>query len=354
MTRPTFWKRLPGYLATGLLTLTTTLWTYWSMGELYYEAWGLPFPEPLFYLIPGVSCILLSLIALTWPRLGGWLIIAIGSAFTTWRWVIQAQNAGLTLRWMLSWFPISGLLVIIGGVFILEGRLQRRREAGWTPHPNWFRRNLRYLIALGPALLIIIGLSLYWLPVLQSRQDDGDRGARLIEGNGVTLVWAPAGPGWNWQQEWGGYPSWDSLALYGVPPAGVEDKAGYEDRHATATDMATTGLCHYLSADGLTLMDEPQDIWRMPTTDELVRSLVKHGENAGCTWDGQSQEADCSVKPDKETPLWAPDQPPVYYWTADEYDTEEAYYANYAGSGISSQPKSWGNPRHGYRCVREP
>jgi len=36
-----------------------------------------------------------------------------------------------------------------------------------------------------------------------------------------------------------------------------------------------------------------------------------------------------------------------HYWSADEYDEQEAYYVSY-------QPKSWGNPRHGYRCVREP
>jgi hypothetical protein len=100
----------------------------------------------------------------------------------------------------------------------------------------------------------------------------------------------------------------------------------------------------------------------MPTTDEIVRSLVRHGENAGCAlrqaqdgaWDGESGEADCRTSPDKETPLWAPDQPPIYYWSADEYDEHEAYYVGYNGRGVYSQKKSWGNPRHGYRCVREP
>ncbi len=190
--------------------------------------------------------------------------------------------------------------------------------------------------------------------MLLTRVDDGDRGARLIEGTGVTLIWAPKGPGWNWKQPWGGYPSWDHIALYGVPPVGFEDKLGYADRHATMKDMETTGLCRYLSEDGLTLMDEPQDIWRMPTTDEIVRSLVQHGENAGCTWDGEAGNADCSGRPNKDTPLWAPDEEPIYYWSADEYDEHEAYYVSYNGSMIAHQPKSWGNPRHGYRCVREP
>jgi hypothetical protein len=118
--------------------------------------------------------------------------------------------------------------------------------------------------------------------------------------------------------------------------------------------MQLTGLCWYLSEDGSTLMGEPQGFWRMPTTDEIVRSLVRDGSHAGCAWDGVSQSARCEVTPDKETPLWVPSWSPIYYWSADEYDEQEAYYVSYHGSIISYQPKSWGNPRHGYRCVREP
>ena len=137
-------------------------------------------------------------------------------------------------------------------------------------------------------------------------------------------------------------------------PAGVQDKDGEEGAHARTEDMQTTGLCGYLSEDGTTLMVEPLGVWRMPTTDEIVRSLVLHGDNAGCTCDGRSQSADCRSRPDKETPLWAPDQSPIYYWSADEYDADQAYYVNYTGTIVSHQDKAWGNPRHGYRCVREP
>jgi len=94
-------------------------------------------------------------------------------------------------------------------------------------------------------------------------------------------------------------------------------------------------------------------------TDEIVRPLVRHGENAGCTRHGESGSADCTIAPDKETPLWALDLSPIYYWSADQYDEHEAWYVPYtgghsSGGSISSQPKSRGNPRHGYRCVREP
>ena len=148
--------------------------------------------------------------------------------------------------------------------------------------------------------------------------------------------------------------SWNDIAFYGVPPVGFGDKPGYENKNATEADMRATGLCSYLSEDGLTLMMERQDIWHMPTTDEIVRSLVRDGRNAGCTWDGGSTSAVCRVTPDKETPLWAPDRSPIYYWAADEYDERQAYYVSYNGKGINHQPKSWGNQRHGYRFVREP
>ncbi|MGB3633643.1 MAG: hypothetical protein WA982_06350 [Rubrobacteraceae bacterium] len=61
--------------------------------------------------------------------------------------------------------------------------------------------------------------------------------------------------------------------------------------------------------------------------------------------------AKCELRPDKGTPLWASDEAPIYYWSADEYDAEEAYYVGYKGS-VVKQPKSFGNPRHGYRCGR--
>jgi hypothetical protein len=293
-------RRLPGYIATALVILTTTFWTYWGVGEMYYEGWGMAFPDPMRYLIPAAACLALTLVALTWPRLGGWLLIIIGVAFTAWWWRLAAARGWLSLKWILGTFPVSSLLILTGVLFLLEGRYRRQQRAeGWTPPKKWLRRNLRYVLAIGFPLLIVIGVSAYFAPLLLTRLDDGDRGARLIEGNGVILVWAPKGPGWNWTQPGDGHLSWDHLALYGVPPIGFGDKPGYENRHATAEDMETTGLCHYLSEDGTTLMVEPQYIWRMPTTDEIVRSLVRGGENAGCTWDGEAESATCERQPNK-------------------------------------------------------
>jgi hypothetical protein len=202
-----------------------------------------------------------------------------------------------------------------------------------------------------------VGLSIYSLPIVLTRIDDGDRGARLIEGNGVTLIWAPEGPGWNWRQDFGGFPSWNRIALYGLPPIGMGDKPGYGSEvgvFASTEEMAKYNLCLYLSEDGLTLETEPQNIWRMPTVDDYARSFARHGENAGCLWQGEDHDQmECNILPDKETPLWAPDLDPIYYWAANEYNDREAYFVSYNG-WVNTAYKPGGNPRHSHRCVRDP
>ena len=364
MTRTEFKRKLPGYIATGLASLTTTLWTFWGVGEMYYEGWWGAWYNRLPYLVPGTVFLIFTMAALTWPRVGGWMMIIVGGGLFVW-WMNMVDFAPERL---FMAFMLGGFAALIGILFLFEARRQQRlRAEGWMPPARWFRRNLRYVVAFTPPLLTVILTTALFAPLLLSRVDDGDRGARLIEGNGVTLVWAPAGPGWSegigpsraaGRLLPGANLSWNGIAFYGVPPVGFGNKPGYEDGDATAADMQTTGLCRYLSEDGTTLMAEPQDIWRMATTDEIVRSLVRGGENAGCTWDGEAESADCEREPNKDTPLWAPDESPIYYWSADEYDEEEAWYVPYTGGGryggrISYQPKNWGNPRHGYRCVRD-
>jgi hypothetical protein len=337
----------------------TAVWTYWGFGEMYHEGWWGAWYNRLPYLAIPAVCMLLTLAALRWPRVGGWLIILIGGAFTVFFMDFEVVDDRLTIGRDLAGFLISGPLVLIGVLFLMEAARRRREVPAEPPHARWWRRNLSRLLAIGVPLAIGCAFSAVMLPVVLTRVDDGGRGARLIEGNGVTLVWAPEGPGWNWRQPWGGFPSWDRVALYGVEPAGMEDKPGYgwragERIHATEEEMRETQLCRYLSENGLVLLDEPPDIWRMPTTEEMVRSLGRHGQNSGCVWDGEVRSrAQCEIQPDKESPLWATDQPAIYYWTADEYDERLGYFVAYNGM-VNAALKSGGNPRHSYRCVRDP
>ena len=358
MIKRIFNDRTPGAIAAGLLIVISAFWCYWSIGEMYHEGWWGPWYVRLVYLIPGTAFLLLTLIGIRWPQVGGWLIIGIGGLFTVFFLDIGIVDGKLTVGRDLAGFLVSGPLVFLGALLLIEARNRKRRIArGWVPHTAWWRRNIWYILALAPPILIAAGLSAYSLPIVLTRVDDGDRGARLIEGNGVTLVWAPEGPGWNWRQDFGGFPSWNMIALYGVPPVGMGEKPGYDGRLgelASAEEMAKYNLCLYLSQDGLTLEAEPQNIWRMPTVDDYARSLVRHGENAGCAWQGQSHGVlECAVPPDKETPLWNPELDPIYYWAAEEYDDRDAYFVSFNG-WVNTAGKTGGNPRHSYRCVRDP
>ncbi len=358
MLKKIFNEVAPGWVGRVLLITITAFWFYWSVGEMYHEGWWGPFYIRLLYMIPGTAFLILTLIGIKWPRIGGWLIIVIGGLFTIFFLDISFVDGKLSIGRDMAGFMVSGPLVLLGVLLLVEAHNQKQRMAqGWVPHSKWWRRNIWYLLAVAPPLLIFIGLSIYSLPIVLTRIDDGERGARLIEGNGVTLIWVPEGPGWNWRQDFGGFPSWNRIALYGLPPVGMGDKPGYGSEigvFASAEDMAKYNLCRYLSEDGLTLETEPQNIWRMPSVDDYARSFARHGENAGCLWQGEDHDQmECNILPDKETPLWAPDLDPIYYWAAEEYDDRNAYFVSYNG-WVNTAYKPGGNPRHSHRCVRDP
>lgn len=336
-------KQMPGMIASGLMILVTTLCTYWGVAEMYHEDWWGSLSNALPYLAPVAITLTPTLIAFRWPRIGGALLIALGMVAG---WFFG--NAGVVF--------ISAVIAIIGAAFCIDGWIVSRNSGDHSP--RW-RGRARYRLAVGAPALVVIVISAIRLPAVLMRIDDGDRSARAIVTQGRTLIWAPAGPGWNWKQDWGGYPGWQSLALYGVDPVGLGEKPGYgrrvdSTRYATAADMIEHNLCLFLESDGLTLAAAPVHIWRMPTTAEVVGALVHHGDSASCLWQGEfGREVTCSTTPDKESPLWATDVSVIYYWTADSYNDPRGYYVSFNGF-VNAENKLGGNPRHGYRCVREP
>ena len=338
--------RVPGLVALGVVTCTAAVAVFWGVNEMFHEGWWGPVPHRLLYLVPGAVFTGLAVIAARWPRFGGALLMGMAAVMLLGWKPLFGNNIGLT---------IGGFFVCAGIPFMFDGTFRDRlRAAGHEPVGPWWRRNWRTLIAGGVPLLLALGIVVNWIVILSARVDDGDRTARLIEGNGVRLVWAPTGPGWSeGGRRAGDNLSWDQIALYGVEPVGFGEKPNRHLARASAADRDEFCLCRYLSADGTRLMDTPQDVWRLPTADEIVRSLVIHGENAGGAWGGELGRPRFVRFPDKETPLWAPDRSAIYYWAADEWSDEEAVYVSFNG-WVRAQPKNWGNPRHGHRCVKDP
>jgi hypothetical protein len=343
-------RSLPGHIATVLASVATTGLAVMGAASMFYEGWGQPPLELLAYLLPGAACLMLCLVAAHWPRGGGLALLLASVAFGA-AWLRGQQGRGVppamlafTLAMML------GPVILTGVLFLLEARHRRLlRQEGVAPSPHWLVRNHRSLILAGVPLLALAVVCAQQVPGLLARRDDGIRGARVIEGNGVTLVWAPGGPGWNWKRPDRSPLTWNEIALYGVAPVGLAGKDRNGLPPARREDMDRTNLCLHLSDDGSTLLVEPPRIWRMPTADEIVRSLTRDGANAGCAWDGKQGHAPCRRPPDKETPLWAPDERPIYYWAASDHDPVAALGVNYTG-GITPQPKTSRGP--GFRCVR--
>jgi hypothetical protein len=93
------------------------------------------------------------------------------------------------------------------------------------------------------------------------------------------------------------------------------------------------------------------NIWRLPTVDEAVRSMARHGQNSGGVWNEETAKATYNTTPDKESPLWNVYSQVIYWWTATEVDEEHAYIIVYDGK-VWPRAKKFGPAYLGYRCVK--
>jgi len=297
--RWTKWQLL-GWLAVALSTLIASFWAVWGIIENFHEGWfyeslllnvGLMFVQ---YLSPVIIFVSLTLLAIAFPRVGS----------------IAHVLAGLLLSLLLFDFNDRVAMLFVIAPMLILGTLY------WYGRPQ--PRRAAYLLAVGlPALtLVVCGVE----PVVRiaGRVDDGYLQARLVEGNRVQLIWAPEGIGWPRQGV-----TWDEAL-----------------RH-----------CQHLSADGKTLAEGAQNIWRLPTVEEAVRSMSRHGVNSGGVWDAQTKAATYQVSPDKESPLWNVHSQVIYWWTATEIDDEKAYIIVYDGK-VWPRRKRFAPAYLAYRCVK--
>lgn len=302
------WRHVVGWSAVGLNLVVSCFWAFWGAIENFHEGWwltsllanlGLMLVQ---YLSPMIVAVLLGLLGLRWPRIGGLVYLLLGGAFGYW-FLFGRPRPGVT------W---SGVLVdaILAGGFGLVGLLF------WLGRPS--PRRLAYRLTWGLPVLVALACGAEGAWRVATRHDDGDRGMRTVEGNGARLTWAPAGPGW--------------------PTAGVSLREAER-------------ICRHLSEDGTRLLDEPQDFWRLPTVEEVVQSLTRHGANAGGEWDAETHKATYRTWPDKESPLWDPHSQIIYWWTSSEPDPDHVYRVAYNGY-VLVVPKKMAMGSCAFRAVR--
>ena len=249
------------------------------------------------YLLFTIILVFLAVIILKWKKIGLALhfIVAAVSA-----WFFAGSN-----------FSVIELMIVIPIIALgLVYYYGEPRPKKWT-----------YRLLITVPLIIILVISIPQGIKVSQRINDNNFGMRIVQGNGVTLAWAPRGPGW--------------------PDKGTS--WGEAQR-----------ICKYLSEDGTAVMEKEQNIWRLPTVDEAVRSMMIHGQNAGGIWDSVEEKAIYQRTPDKETPLWDVHSKVIYYWTADTsiQDERQAYIIVYHG-GVYDKRKIDGQSYLSFRAVTE-
>jgi hypothetical protein len=290
-----------GWIAVACSTIVICFWAFWGIAENFHEGWyfeswlanlGLMFLQ---YLSPMLIFMGITLISIFWPRIGASLHFIFAVLATLF---FQAFSNPIMF---LLLAPLIGL-----GALYWFGR----------PQP----RMLAAAVAVGLPVLVLVIAGIEPVIRVSQRVDTGDLQAQLVSGNGVELIWAPDGPGW--------------------------------PRVGTSWHEAQR-ICQHLSEDGLKLDLVPQEIWRLPSVDEAVRSMARHGRNSGGKWDEENAEATYDTMPDKESPLWNVYSLVIYWWTATEADDERAYIIVYDGK-VWMRTKQLRQDYLGFRCVKEP
>ncbi len=288
-------KKNLGLISFILSLLITSLWAFWGIIENFHEGWyyesffqniGLMFIQ---YLSPMLIFMVLTLIFIRNNKIGAGLFLLLGIT--------------------ISFFANRFNFFVIVPFFIIALLV-------------WFseisNKKLKYKLTIILPLLILVVFSIEPIYRVSGRFNDGNFGARVINTNGVALIWAPRGPGW---------PD-DGMNWY-----------------------KADSVCRYLSEDALSVEATPQNIWRLPTLEEAVRSMYRNGKN--CLGKlNEDGEPEYEIKPDKETPLWNPNTKVIYWWTKTETDSAHAYIIVYNGN-VWEKDKNFGANYLGFRAVKD-
>lgn len=303
---------IAGWLAVGFSLLAACVWACWGTVEGFHEGWHYHsvwrnLALNLAYLIPMTIPMTFALLSLRWPLFGGGLHVLSGAALVTWYvWWIHKRSGTFSFHDLIHIVVFTAVVLIIVGILYMIGRPEPRRLA------------MGLMVGLPLGLCLVCAIEPAWR--VTHRTHDGIRSARIVQGNGVELIWAPAGPGW--------------------------------PDHGNTSFAEAEWIVSLLNEDGLTCAQTPQNIWRLPTVEEVVRSLTRHGQNAGGLWNAAGRKASYSVVPDKESPLWHVASPVIYWWTSSSTpDGNGIYTICYNGQVIFRRAGSMGSL--GFRAVKQ-
>lgn len=332
MTARDFVGRMPGVAGSLLLVVCAAAAALVGAQSLFYEGWGQPVGRLVPFLLPALGLVAVGLVTFRWPIPGASLLVCAGAG-AGWWWASMQSASGIITRadaWMTAAVLMAPLFLAAGLLAFEASQAQRMPLRSSTA--SWFARHWRSGLLVTAPVVVASFVAAQQLPAVAARHDDGARGARILGTDHGRLMWAPQGPGWNQPLASGELPAWNALVHH---------------------NQSSADRCAYLNDEGTALLEQAGGEWRLPTVSEIVGALSKGGAPAGCMWDGVSSRAVCRTAPDKETPLWAPDEAPIYYWSRQEATAGTAFAVNYTG-GLSRLPKAGAGLNVGYRCVRIP
>lgn len=303
------WRVRAGWVAVCLSTATASVYGWWGIVQNFTMGWYASTTPGnillmLAYLSPLLVILGLAVCAVRFPdaAFAGHALVATGLC----AWLFHqswTEGHGLPLDHRLA----TAAIMAVAGLLYSFGRPEPRSRAYLT------------ILAVPLAITLASGIG----PALRAhaRQDDGNRAARVVVGNGVTLVWAPEGPGWS---------------------------------QTPVTWHEAVRIAAHLSEDGRTVTPTPVNVWRLPTVAELVQSLSSRDTNAGGEWDPWGRTARYLTTPTKESPLWDVRSPIIYWWTATQPDGEEHAYAVCFNGRVVLSPTKRVFRGRGFRAMRSP
>jgi hypothetical protein len=297
-------NKITTWIAITITSSFSCFWAFWGIIENFHEGWYyesflMNVGMMLFqYLLFSLIFIALGTVALRWTKLGAILFILSGILIPL-----------LGLRSNAAIFIFSLPLIIIGILFWF-GELKNKKWA--------------YRIIAGAPILTIIILGIEPAIRVSQRIDDRNYEARIVQGYGVKLLWAPEGQGWATTTEQMKSKSWKEIS----------------------------DIVAHLKEDGKTLSDTALNVWRLPTIQEAIASLTRYGKNCSGKWNKLTGVATYQIMPDKESPLWKIHSPIIYWWTSTEVNDSTVYRIVYNGS-VQKLNKKIKMGSLGYRAVRE-